>query len=103
MLSMLKQWARNMTWYYEKIESGWCKFFSRNLKLYELVLCFRKHFSDLFPLPQPTLQHEAEEKSHEETVTKCCPHTYCQQMDSGEFLNSLTMSDSLKQEKKDSE
>lgn len=33
MLSMLKQWARNMTWYYEKMEGGWCKVFSHNLKL----------------------------------------------------------------------
>lgn len=94
MLSMLKQWARNMTWYYEK--SGWCKVFACNLKLYEPALCFQEHLEiyspHLSPLT-PTLQNEAEEKHWEEHVVKHCPHTHCLQMDCGDLLKSPTVSD----------
>lgn len=71
MLSMLKQWARNMMWYYEKMEGDWCKVFSHNLKLWELALCFQKHFSDLFPLPHPTLPHSLEWSWRERSRGSC--------------------------------
>lgn len=75
---MLKQWARNMTWYYEKIESGWCKVFACNLKFYESALCFQERFEiyspHLSPLV-PNLQNEAEEKHQEEHVKRCPTNT----------------------------